>query len=1455
MAICLFIISALAGNATNAAAASCYPNGDVSGAANIGFQYVAQGCTSQGKTIYAQYDLRCKDGIVQAFNEVMGGTPRTPDEMQTWITGYQNYQISNDFPPYFATNYIHGLKQFRSDTGSAFVLVQASFYTIPGSHLNGKTISSTDYSSWPTYNAINFGRFDYPDNPNSSPCCLEMPPPSAPASFKPSMNETVSIFASATSNYPINWTLTLNGATTSGSGSPSYTWNGKDANGFPVSPGVYNAAINATSASCTPVDASVPVTVVEPPRSCDKKVPIGSSADVATGNLSFSQEVFSVKGVAAPLGLTLFYNSLDTTQGSLGQSWKHNYEISLQNADSSGKVLVEGGTRHVYTWNGSAYTAETGDTSALVKNGSTYDLSFIDGRKYHFLADGKLDTVTDKDNNVLTFTYNGSDLTAVSDGGRSIILGYDPVVAHRLTSVSDPNGNAFSFVYLGSMLQKVVNPVTDAGVAAGFWQFTYNSDNLLQAKTDPASNTIQYGYSSKRVNSSTDPNNQTRGITYPSTTGNVRTTTFTDKNGSQWQYTYDIQSGFLKYKNPLNGPATSYYYNSDTTLRARTEPFNNNFLTTFFTYDNHGNLLTQTDPVDISTYINPTIEPQTVDIASLATRTPPIKTALRYTYNATNFDQVASVTDERFTPFRTTSYAYTTENGLKVTTVTDPEGKQTIARYNANGTLAEAQDGNGKKTTYSYYPNTTDNQTAGIVGLLQSVTTPDGVVTSYTIYDKNGNPLEIKVKDTNQREVRTVKTFDALNRLRTVTRYAQGLPNNVTSYKYDANNNRSSVIDPELHETKYQYNYQGQVTKVTDARSKDTTYQYDANGCPSCSGVDKLTAIADARQKTTSYQYDTLGRLERETDPLGKVIRYTYYDNNLLKDKIDTTTPAAEVILITHSYDTSGRLTKKHYADGTETTFSYYPDGTLQTATNPNISYNYTYYANGWLKSVSDSNSRTINYDLYDNNGQIKTVTYFPTTADQRVIQYHYDTANRLDSITSPAGVFSIGYDSLSRRQTITYPNQIIATSGYDDLNRLTSLVHQPQGGSVIATYGYTHDQAGNRKTKTGTLTEAYTYDEIYRLTQADTARGSEKYSYDDVGNRLTGPGPKDTGYSYNDGNQIMAGRTLTYLYDNQGNQTQRFINNAPDKSWILTWDYENRLTKIEKNKGASEKRTTSFKYDPLGRRIEKKHVTTKDVTIEGVTTTITKSTTTTYVYDGDNVILEIFDDGTTPIKTFYTHGQGVDEPLALERSGSFYFYHADGLGSITAITDATKYVIQRYTYDSFGVPKANTAFRNPYQFTGREWDMETNLYFYRARYYDPFVGKFILKDPISFEGGDINLYGYVQQNPINFTDSTGLATDQGGRGPLTSQDPDVQRAVDMARRNLEEAKKYLKKVITDLEAELKSLKDLCDRKDLMRRLDHLRGALKVLDRYFKTPIIIINPNIPTPYNPQNSDT
>ncbi len=261
------------------------------------------------------------------------------------------------------------------------------------------------------------------------------------------------------------------------------------------------------------------------------------------------------------------------------------------------------------------------------------------------------------------------------------------------------------------------------------------------------------------------------------------------------------------------------------------------------------------------------------------------------------------------------------------------------------------------------------------------------------------------------------------------------------------------------------------------------------------------------------------------------------------------------------------------------------------------------------------------------------------------------------------------------------------------------------------------------------------------------------------MGNRLAGPWAR-TSYTYGAGNELISSLrsddeddAISYEYDNNGNLVKK--TETDGKGWTYGYDFENRLVKAVKRKGL-ETKTITFKYDPFGRRMEKKAEEAEDGKIE--------TKTYTYVYDNEDIVLEYLtktEDGETKTETTrYVQGPGIDEPLAIERKGEMYYYHADGLGSIVALTDVKQKVVESYSYDSFGeVKRKGDKVKNTYTFTGREWDKEVELYYYRARYYDAKVGRFISKDPIGFVGGDVNLYSYVGGNPVNYTDPWGLVT------------------------------------------------------------------------------------------------
>jgi len=195
---------------------------------------------------------------------------------------------------------------------------------------------------------------------------------------------------------------------------------------------------------------------------------------------------------------------------------------------------------------------------------------------------------------------------------------------------------------------------------------------------------------------------------------------------------------------------------------------------------------------------------------------------------------------------------------------------------------------------------------------------------------------------------------------------------------------------------------------------------------------------------------------------------------------------------------------------------------------------------------------------------------------------------------------------------------------------------------------------------------------------------------------------------------------------------------------YTYIYDCENQLIEVREDSNT----IATYAYDFAGRRMSK--------------TLPASQTTIQYMYDGVQVIIGCEN---RVFKRRYFYGPGIDEPVCMLYSGDMYYYHYDGLGSVAALSNEDGGIAERYSYDVFGKPtirdsghvtRDSSAFGNRYMFTGRRYDIETDLYYYRARYYSPELGRFLQPDPIGYAAG-LNLYTYCDNDPVSLVDPYGL--------------------------------------------------------------------------------------------------
>ena len=536
---------------------------------------------------------------------------------------------------------------------------------------------------------------------------------------------------------------------------------------------------------------------------------------------------------------------------------------------------------------------------------------------------------------------------------------------------------------------------------------------------------------------------------------------------------------------------------------------------------------------------------------------------------------------------------------------------------------------------------------------------------------------------------------------------------------------RTSVTDQNGKTTSYAYDDADRLITVTDAAQHATNYGYDTES--------NLTSITDANGNETMFSYDQFGRVTRTSFPSSSIETYVYDANNNLTSKTDRKGQT-----ISYSYDQSNRLVEKLYPDSTTVNYTYDLDSRLTQVVDPTGTYTFTFDNMGRLTAATSAYSFLAGHNFtssYTYDAASNRSGY--TAPDGSTNTYNYDTLNRLSSLgNSWAGTFGFSYDALSRRTQMTRPNGINTNYSYDNLSRLLSVLHQT-GSSTLDGATYTLDAAGNRTSKQDWLagvTSNYTYDANYQLTQVTQGTSTtESYSYDPVGNRLSSIGVSQ--YVYNASNELTATSNTSYTYDANGNTISKTDSTG---TTTYSWDFENRLTSVTlPGSGGS----VSFKHDPFGRRIYKS----------------SPSTASIFAYDGENLIEETNASGTAVAR--YAQGPIIDETLAELQSSATVYPEQDGLNTVTSLSSGAGALSETYTFDSFGSQAAsNGSVTNPFQYTGRELDLGTGLYYYRARYYDSHIGRFLSEDPIRAISRGVNFYGYVQNDVSNLIDPSGLA-------------------------------------------------------------------------------------------------
>jgi len=676
---------------------------------------------------------------------------------------------------------------------------------------------------------------------------------------------------------------------------------------------------------------------------------------------------------------------------------------------------------------------------------------------------------------------------------------------------------------------------------------------------------------------------------------------------------------------------------------------------------------------------------------------------------------------------RVTAFTYDATGRLLSTE--HPDGTVTSSSYDAAGRLVATTDARGFTTAYAYDK----------AGRRTEVTDPLGNTTAF-VYDAAGNQTAV----TDPLGNTTSFTFDDAGRLVTTT-----FPDDTTtSSVYDALGRKVAEVDQAGVETEFGYDPLGRLVEVTDALGGITRYTYDEQG--------NRTSQTDANGNTTRFTYDRLGRQTGRTLPGGAIESFTYDAAGNRASRTDFND-----VTTVYSYDDNDRLIERSYPDGTSVSFTYTPTGRRATVTDDRGVTQYRYDERDRPVSVIAPEGWTLRY-AWDEAGNRTAVTADLGDQGLHTTAYAFDSAGRIATVTDArGGVYEHGYDAAGRRSSLSYPNGVVTNYTHDSVGRLVQLHTEAPDGTVIQDYAYALGPTGNRQSVTeedGTV-RSWEYDALHRLTRERVTDGDgalvyeNAFSYDTVGNRTEQARTADDGsvetlvYGYDPRDRLLSetvtgGASKSYGWDANGNLTSE---SGPEGTTVYGWDFENRLVTVELADGT----VVGNRYDADGVRMA------SEVAPAGEATS-----TTGYVTDTSGslsqVIAEIDEAGALGVH--YARGEQL---LGLLRDGQERYVHADHIGSVRVLTDSVAGIEDSYAYEAFG-DLENRVETGPglFLFAGEQYDKLTGLYYLRARWLLPSLGRFASIDPL--EGlrawpSTSHKYAYALANPVNTVDPSGM--------------------------------------------------------------------------------------------------